>query len=307
MEQLMIKKIHQNYVAFYNMVLATTLLSNASSDAFDEDATKIIDFIGQAYRLDEDLIAYAKRCILDDLVAISTRADVTAFVNSHTFDSEVDELDSLFSIKADVIESIEAMRERRDINLSTSWFDYSHYKPYYPEIRFEQLLAYAAIGNPIANKEVGILLFLGIGKAQNIPSAILRLKQCMMWGDLSVIPLLREMAKESNDEEEHVFEELTLLMPYMQEGRTIVPKELEEKLSKESKELFVLITSIKQDIVIEVKDLYINQSFVEVMLLKDLNYYRKLYFINNYRSNEWKNATNSSNDPNSRIGFKIGE
>ena len=301
----MIKQIQQNYVAFYNMVLATTLLSNQPSDALDEDAKKIIEFIGKANDFDDYLIKYCQKVILDDLVAISTRTDMTAFINSHAYNSEADELDSLFSIKADVLDAIDSMRERRDINLSTSWFDYSHYKPYYPNLRFEQLVAYAAVGDPLANKEVGILLCLGIGTKPNLNSAILRLKQCMMWGDLSVIPLLKEIAKENGDPQEKVYAELANLIPYMNEGRTIVPKELENLLEKETKQLFVLITSIKHDIVKEAKDLYINQSFVEVMLLEELDYYRKLDFINNYTANEWKNITNSPNK--GRIGFKIGE
>ena len=113
----MVKQIQQNYAAFYNMVLATTLLSNQPSEALDEDAKKIIEFIGRAYELDEYLIKYSQRVILDDLVAISTRADMVAFINSHTYGAENDELDPLFSVKADVLDAIESMRERRDINL----------------------------------------------------------------------------------------------------------------------------------------------------------------------------------------------
>ena len=301
----MTKKIQENYVAFYNMVLSTTLLSNAISDEFDNDVKKIIRFIGQAYELDESLIQYIEKVILDDLVAISTRTDMTAFINSHTYNSKLDDLDPLFSIKVDVLDAIESMRERRDINLSTSWFDYSHYKPYYPILRFEQLSAYASIGNPIANKEVGILLYLGIGTPQNVESAILRLKQCMMWGDLSVIPLLKEIIKNTNQDNVIVYEQLVKLIPYMNEGRTIVQEEVASSLEKETKQLFILITSIKHDVVKEAKDLYINQSFVEVMLLKELAFNRKLEFINNYHNNEWKNVTNSS--ANGVIGFKIGE
>ena len=301
----MIEKIEQNYVAFYNMVLAATLLSNRASEEFDNDAKKVIRFIGKAYDLDESLIQYAKKVILDDLVAISTRSDMTAFINSHTYDSELDDLDPLFSIKVDVLDAIETMRERRDINLSSSWFDYSHYKPYYPSLRFDQLSAYASIGNPIANKEVAILLFLGIGTEPNLSSAIYRLKQCLLWGDLSVIPLLKEMVKVNKPEEEIIYKQLEELIPYMNEGRTIVPEELASSLEKETKKLFALITSIKHDMVKENKDLYINQSFIEVMLLDSVDFSKKLDFINHYHNNEWKNVTNSSNE--GHIGFKIGE
>ena len=41
----MIREIHKNYSAFREMLLATTALSNRSSDNYDEDCKKIIDFI----------------------------------------------------------------------------------------------------------------------------------------------------------------------------------------------------------------------------------------------------------------------
>ena len=53
-------KILEHYDAFYNMVLLTTLLSNVTDEKFDEDAKKIIDVIGQAYELSEDIVIECK-------------------------------------------------------------------------------------------------------------------------------------------------------------------------------------------------------------------------------------------------------
>ena len=63
----MIKVIHENYPAFYNMLIAVTALGNNSSPEFDKDAGKIIEFIGKAFFLDDDVIKYCKKMILDEL------------------------------------------------------------------------------------------------------------------------------------------------------------------------------------------------------------------------------------------------
>ena len=191
----MITEIHKNYSAFREMLLATTALSNRSSKKYDEDCKAIIDFIGKAYHLKEELIEYCKKVILDELIAISTDQDITAFVNSHTYEGELDELDSLFNAKCDVIGVIRNFGEVRSPQLSAAWFDYSHINPYYPEIRYQQLSIAASTGNVVANKIVGILSVLGIGceaTKDMILSGVYRLRQCAMWGECTrVVSRLR--------------------------------------------------------------------------------------------------------------------
>ena len=307
----MITEIHKNYSAFREMLLATTALSNRSSKKYDEDCKAIIDFIGKAYSLNEDLIEYCKKIILDELVAISTDQDITAFVNSHTFEGELDELDSLFSAKCDVIGVIRNFGEVRSPQLSPAWFDYSHINPYYPEIRYQQLSIAASTGNVVANKIVGVLSVLGIGcesSKEMMLSGIYRLRQCAIWGDISSLFLIREVYHILEmKEQKTLYDELVSLIPYMKEGRTIIPSRMAEKVSKEAMQTFAIMCSIKQDIILSKQKFYIDYSFVEVMLLADVDYYDKLNFINHYDQQEWKEVTNSSFNPNRKIGFKIGE
>ena len=307
----MIKQVHKNYSAFREMLIATTALSNCTSEQFDEDSKKIINFVGKAYGLSEELIKYCSKVILDDLITISTQKDINAFVNSHLYETELDELDSLMSAKCDAIDIIKTFGEIRSPQLSYKWFDYSHKNPYYPEIRYQQLSIAASTGNVVANKVVAILSVLGIGCEQtkeNTLSGAYRLKQCAMWGDIASLFLVREVYKIlGNSQGISLFDQLISLVPFIKEGRTVLPEDTKKKLSKEAYEFFSIICSIKQDIILSRKKFNIDYSFVEVMLLSSVDYYDKLGYINRYEAQEWKEVTNPSFNPDRKIGFKVGE
>ena len=305
----MIEKLLKNHQAFSNMLFATTLLSNVYSQTFEADSNKIIDFIGKAFHLDQQTIKAAQKLITDDLMTISVKDDVTAFTNAHDYDSKLQELDPFLSMKCDAINIVESLANKASFHINSAWFDYGHYKPYYPEVRFAQLNTVATIGHPIANKVVGLMCFLGIGCEKNVDSAILRMKQCALWGDTACIFLLREMYDESGDKENaKVFSELESLTDYIKEGRTLIPDKESGKLDGKTKEFFAYISSIKQDVVLNEQRYFIDYSFVEVVLLPKLDYYKKMGYINFYRDQKWKDVTNSSLNPEStKFGFKVGD
>ena len=305
----MIEKLLKNHQAFSNMLFATTLLSNVYSQTFETDSNKLIEFIGKAFHLDEETIRDAKKLITDDLMTISVKDDVVAFTNAHDYNSKLQELDPFLSMKCDAINIVESLANKASFHINSAWFDYGHYKPYYPEVRFAQLNTVATIGHPIANKVVGLMCFLGIGCEKNIDSAILRMKQCALWGDTACIYLLREMYDESGDKENaKVFSELESLTEYIKEGRTLIPDDKIGKLDGKTKEFFAYISSIKQDVVLNEQRYFIDYSFVEVVLLPKLDYYKKMGYINFYRDQKWKDVTNSSLNPEStKFGFKVGD
>lgn len=299
-------KVLSNYDAFYNMVLLTTILSNVADSSFDEDASKIIRFIGNAYELNEDVIDMCIKTITEDLVSISVIGDVNAYVTSQNYDTVNNELNSLYSIKCDVVSVINNIKAPSLPDFNPSWFDYAYYKPYCPEIRFSQLERTATSGDVIVNKAVAIMLALGIGTKKDINSAVLRLKQCALWCDMFSINILKYLLKNENNPKAKTYEELSRLEKYFNEGRTLLPKEEEKNYSLEARQLFACISSIKQDIILLENIRNIDYSFVEVILLDSVDYYKKLYYINNYKSQQWKEVTNSSVNPSSKIGFKVG-
>jgi hypothetical protein len=137
--------------------------------------------------------------------------------------------------------------------------------------------------------------------------------------DMSVINDLTDMSVEIDEKEKLIRQAIEegkkLKIKYHSNSlyknettiRTIVPQRIAEKVSKEAIQTFAIMCSIKQDIILNMRKFYIDYSFVEVMLLSDIDYYDKLNFINKYDAQEWKEVTNSSFNPKRKIGFKIGE
>ena len=147
--------------------------------------------------------------------------------------------------------------------------------------------------------------YLGIGVTKNNvleESAIYRFKQCLMWGDISSFFFLKYIYELKGQEKEvKLFDDLIKLVPYLEDGRTVLPEDKQKEISEDALELFNIISSIKQDIVINLEKIYIDYSFVEVMISPEVHYLNKLGYINNYSNQEWKEATNSSHR---RIGMK---
>lgn len=63
----MIDEIFKNYEVFYNMVLSTTIMSNARSEQLTQDSKKIIDFIGKSYELGDEFINDCADIIINEL------------------------------------------------------------------------------------------------------------------------------------------------------------------------------------------------------------------------------------------------
>ena len=176
--------IFKNYIAFYNMVLSTTMMSNTQTPELKSDANKIIDFIGRALRLSEAFIDHSKRIILDDLSSLGLTADQQAVYRSRTFGDNYSDKDILFDIKGDVLTRLQNLSDMHNAEINPSWFDYSHYKTYQSNIRFSKIYTASASGNLLTTRQVGILLALGIGCDTDINEAIHRFTQCVFWGDI---------------------------------------------------------------------------------------------------------------------------
>ena len=296
----------KNYEPFYNMVLSTTIMSNTNTRQFKNDANKIISFIGKAYKFDEEFIMTCQNVILDELDSLSLTTDQAAVYSNRKYGEPYSDKDALFDIKGDVLSKLHNLvdtKENPEVN--PSWFDYSHYKTYYPEVRFAKIRTTSVSGNLIATRQVGILEILGIGCTKDIDAGIKRLIQCVYWGDIpSMYYLAYSFQLNNNTEKSNLFYEIAELADkYLKEGITILPTDIKEKYSEESCMYFALISSIIQDIIYAEHKISIDFSFVEAVSSNDLDYYKKMYFINNYKNKEWKFETNSSEKPKNKLGF----
>lgn len=299
------KEIFENYEAFYNMVLCTTMLSNSKTDTVVKDSEKIIDLIGRAYRLDESLIEDCRSTILDSLITLGLTTDQMAIYSTREFGNEYTDMDTLFDIKGDVLTKLQSIGRSKNPDINPSWFDYSHYKTYQANVRFAKIYATAASGNLIAVRQVGIMKALGIGCEKDVDNAVKRLGQCVFWGDIPSMYLLSYIYKTIGDNEKSdLFYSLAdLCGKYLNMGYTVLPDDVAKQYSDDVKTYFVYISSIKHDVVYAFEVNNIDYSFLEVIMSDKIDYCKKMNYINKYDRKEWKDVTNSAFDFATKVGF----
>ena len=297
-----------NYLAVTTALLTTTMLSNNANEAFEKDSKLIVDFIGKSFGLSKKDQDELLNLITDELTVITTLEDVDIFFKSFDTNESLNNIDFLY-LKS---EALMRLKNIYDIFVDSPQnqfaFDYSFERPYYSSIRFKELETASIVGNVDINRTIAILLATGIGCEKNLDAAIYRLEQCALWGDVAALHLLVPLFEEKGQKENaKLYKDNIELSRFMLEGRTIVPENEVKQYDNDSKQLFNLISSIKQDIVLGLGKHNIDYSFIEVMLLDNLDYYKKMYCVNNYQQGEWKAITNSSDDPSKRIGFRVKE
>ena len=306
----MIKQVFQNYEAFYNMGLSSTIMSNSQTIEFAEDSRKIIRFIGKAYKLKSAFIEECVCVILGELTKLGRTIDQQAVYSDRAYGDEYTDVDSLFDIKGDVLSTLQKIGKnnagKADFDDAyEGWFDYSHYKTYQANVRFNKIEMTSASGNLIATRQVGILKSLGIGCKKDYDRAIMRLTQCAYWGDIPSMRYLCYVYSLKGDEENSkLWEEIfNLCEEYLRSGITVIPDEDKNEYSETAISTFVYISSIFQDVVHSLGVKNIDFSFIEAITSPSLDYYQKMFHINNYRSQAWKEITNSSSRPKRTLGF----
>ena len=291
-----------NYLAISDILLTVSMLATDFNDALIEDAGKIIDFISKSHGLKENEIEKLKTLVCDDLTIISTRRDANAY-QIENGGKDYPAISDLLYLKMQTIVRLDNLKGINEMHL-----DYSYLRPYYPEMRFKELEQSSTIGNVDINRTTAMMLALGLGTPKDVEAAIYRFKQCAYWGDVTSLYYLSSLYQELNDEKNAaLYCNLAKLSPYILEGRTLLPKNEEKKYEKDVVQSFVIISTIKQDIVLasESRRDNIDYSFLEVIFMDNLDYYAKIECINEYNSLKWKEITNSSYDPDKKLGFKL--
>ena len=302
----MLTHLFENYEAFYTMLTATMVMSNRPSGSFNEDCDAIIDFIGNAYSLSDEVIKSCKECIYVSLAPISMVVDKKAIFSNRQFGDYLNDMDVLNDIKCSVISFLERLSKSNSPSINPDWFDYNHYFSYNARVRYEEIKVAASGGNPVINRQMGLLLALGIGTEKNLTESANRLKRCALWGDLPSIKLLATVYQLQGDTEKASItkEVATLAENYLHAGYTVIPQESAKKYSEQAISYYSLISSILQDVVYALNKHNIDFSFVEAISSDELDYYKRMHFVNNYQRAEWRDVTNSAHNPAKKIGFK---
>lgn len=296
----------QNYLAIKTMLSTITLLSNDFNDSLDNDSFEIINFIGDVFNLNSNDINTYSKLIKDDLTIISKLEDVKAFKENY---GQTSDIDNMLYLKSEVLLDINNIYEEyRKSNFNESYFDYYNFRPYFSLIRFNELENASRKGNVEINRTVAILLTIGIGREKDIESAIYRFKQCAYWGDQVSIFFLAYLYNKLNDEKNYnLYFELSKYYELIFEGKTILPKEIANQVNIKVIEEYSLIAST----ILDIKKVYklndINYSFIEIMLMDSISYAQKMNYINNYKLEKWRNASNPSNKSSVSLILKAKE
>lgn len=300
----MYQEVFDNYDAFSLMIFSTTMMSNTRSKNFNSDAKRIISFIGKAYGFSDAFIGLCHDLILGELSEMALYGDRSAFYSNGKIEGTDDDLDKLFYIKSEIISKLQR-EENNNPSLYNDLLDLNHYHVYQPNILYSKIKTASVSGDIIVVRQMGILNAMGIGCEVDYKKAIVRLRQCAFWGDIPSMYLLSYVYKLSGDEEKSKkYNELASLSDkYLLYGYTVLPAEETKEYSQEAKEYFAFVSTILQDIVINLNKPRIDFAFLEVVFSNDLDYYKKMYYINKYNSSEWREITQPSINPNKKFGF----
>ena len=302
----MISNKKPNYLAISNALLFSTMLANNFNSDLERDTNEIIDFVSAAFKLDAEETKKCKKLFSDELTILSTTKDVEAYQTSRG-EKDYPEISDYLYLKSQVLLRLSNIHDSfRKTNFNQFYFDYSYLRSYYPEIRFRELEASSTKGNVNINRTVALMLVLGIGCKKNLESGIYRFKQCAYWGDTSSLVFLSYLYESQGDEKNaKLYGNLVELADSLKEGRTLIPQEMKGKYDKLTIQTYQVIASIVQDIVYAYEEYDIDYSFLEAIFMEKLDYFKKMELINEYQEQTWKEITNSSYDPNKKLGFAM--
>ena len=303
------KELLNNIEIAKQIILYTTLLSNNSSNDWDNDSKKIIDFISEAYD-DNHKEAYYK-LVSYDISNLSLNNEFDLLFNSRKSNDNFDELEIFYSIKGKCILTINQIAEKiKEYGSGLfSEFDYKRIIPYNSIERAESIFEASKYGAVELSVMSGILYATGIGTNKNLKMARLRFLQAAYWGYFPAFKYASYVSDILDDKSKYTLylELYTACNMFLSEGITIIPSDYAIDYSEETHKQFSLIASIYFDVIILYNIHNINFSFIEVILLDDIKYADKMEYINKYVENNWKEVTNGSKSIKSlkKFGFNV--
>ena len=296
--------IYDNFDVFHTMCLSSSLMSTYNCKEFDEDAQKILTFIGKAFKLPQKTTKDFIKCILGDMMNISLISDYHA-VSSTEFLSDTDKENvELYEIKGRILEEI-ANCEAQNYNISdirisnqiraTMKYDHFHH-PYNSKLRFWQLSRLSKNGNIAITRQIAILYTLGVGCEENFKKAEEYFLKCILWGDkISAIMIseLYRLYQKAQDANAEFYKMYFTDEPDFKNNSVIEYWNIAKLLS-------TYIISPK-------KDFLINHELAHLLISDKLSYDKKVDLILNFNEKSWKNIYFLTKKNKNFIGFRVNE
>lgn len=285
-----IKKLLENTEVANEIIMATSILSNNSNKAWVEDSTKLIEFICNSYNMG-DLAKDYVHVITKEINNLSLIDEYRGLKGLHEFNDEYSPIDSFYDLKGKTLLRLKTFDEilaQCQCPLIEE-FTYTYANNYMPKDRFATILKASSYGMVQFTCQIGLMYATAIGTEQDIPFAIIRLKQAAYWGYIPAVKYLAYIYKLQNDEKNYQFytDLYEVCTGLFFDGINVVPEDKKDRYSKEVCETFSLMTNLYQDIVIPFSP-RIDYSFLDLMFTEKLLYGKKMQCINDYRGRSWK-------------------
>lgn len=298
------KRLLSNIEPLNEMLMATSILSNNSSLEWKKDAAKLIEFICDAYELNH-LVSDYKELILNTVNNLSLVNEYKGLRREHQFNDEYNEIEIVYNLKGQILLQLKNI----DNNLKqmgfpiANEFTYEDNNSYYSPLRLMTILKASSFGEVQLTVQAGLMYATAIGTKQDIEFAIIRLKQAAYWGYIPALKFLANIYKNLNDNKNHKFysEVYEACNDFFYDGVQMLPDSKKALYSKEAATTFSLLANIYQDVVIPYST-RIDYSFLEVMFSEKITFAKKMVYINEYKTFEWKSALNSTFFSNDLMG-----
>lgn len=292
--------IYDNFDAFHAMCFSASLMSTYNNKSFDSDAHRIITFIGEAFKLPQEMICAFEHCILGDMMNIGLITDYQAIASGELLSDSDKENIALYEIKGRILEEI-AIVEAQNYNISDTSivskikthmkYEYFHH-PYNAKLRFWQLNRLMKSGNVDVTRQIAVLYALGIGCAQDFQKAEESFLKCILWGDDISAILIDELYLKNKAKNSEYY------------------KLLSDDAAKNICDIKIgeygqLMRYLKAYIIAPRKDPLINHELAGVLISDKLSYQNKVDLILNFNEKTWRNASVSAHSTESRIGFRV--
>ena len=290
------KELLKHVEPLQEMIMATSILSNNSCLNWKKDSEKLIDFICDSYELSHLANDY-KELILCTINNLSLVKEYRGLRREHNFNDEYSEIEIAYNMKGQVLLQLKNIDETLQKNgfPMDSEFNYEDSNSYYAPLRLMTVLKASSFGDVQLTNQAGLMYLCAIGTKQDIPFAIVRLKQAAYWGYIPALKYLANIYKLLNDEVNYkLYKEVyEISNDFFYDGVQMMPECKKGIYSKEAENIFTLLTNIYQDVVIP-HTTRIDYSFLEVMFAEKIGFAKKMIYINEYPRYEWKSALNST-------------
>lgn len=287
-------KVKRNFDAFDLMVVSTTFLSSTIFEEFKKDAEQIISFISSAYDLDNETRDEFYKLIMGDMQKIGLADDYVALSNLEFLDDVDYNNLTYYEIKGKAIETVynssikPYFYNKESMRASYEKMRYDSFHHVYDSVlKFKQIEFQASFGDVNSTRQLGIMYYLGIGCERNIESAITYLRRSMFWGDIASTALLSEIYLINRNVCASKYKQLfELERDYLMKGKTDIVDV--KDISADNRRKFILISMIKQYLVINSKMSEINIPFINVIDGDSISFKEKCALIISFDEMTWR-------------------